>query len=181
MTKCVVSISLLAVAALAQDNPLTAELKTMYGMGKTNIIKAAEKMPESDYAFQPTAEVRTFGQLVGHVANAQYMFCGTVDPSVRPAERKDWEQVVSKAELVQGLKDAVAACDKVYSALTDSAGAAKVKMMGRDLTKLGVLSFNNMHNYEHYGNMVTYMRIKGIVPPSSENAPAKPAAKKSGD
>lgn len=170
----------LAGALMAQDsaNPLTGGAKMMYGMGGGNIIKAAEKMPEDLYSFKPTPDIRSFGQLVGHVANAQYMFCGPVladKPDV-----KNWEEVTSKAELVQGLKDAFAYCQKAY-AISDTEAATTVKLFGGDRAKLTVLSFNNMHNYEHYGNMVTYMRLKGLVPPSSESAPAKPQPKKSGD
>ncbi len=172
--------SVLAGSLIAQEaaNPLTDGAKMMYGMGRGNIVKAAEKMHEENYGFKPTPEIRSFAQLVGHVANAQYMFCGAV-VSEKP-EVKNWEDVTSKAELVQGLKDAFAYCQKAYG-ITDPEAAAMVKLFGGDRAKLSVLSFNNMHNYEHYGNMVTYMRLKGIVPPSSEAAPAKPQPKKAGD
>jgi hypothetical protein len=82
----------------------------------------------------------------------------------------------SKTDLVAALKDAFAYCDKVYNGMTDATGSQMIKFFGRDVDKLGVLAFNNMHDYEHYGNMVTYMRLKNIVPPSSETPP--PAAKK---
>ncbi len=169
----------LAGSLMAQDaNPISAGNKMMFGMGQGVLVRAAEKMPEENYSFKPTPDIRSFGQLVGHVANAQYMFCGAV-LGEKP-ETKNWEEVTAKAELVQGLKDAFAYCQKAYS-ITDADGATTVKFFGGDRAKISVLSFNNMHNYEHYGNMVTYLRLKGLVPPSSESAPAKPQPKKSGD
>ena len=77
----------------------------------------------------------------------------------------------SKADLIAALKQSFDYCDSVYDSMTDAAGAAKVNMFGRQMTKLGVLNFNTMHNNEMYGTMVAYLRIKGIVPPSSEGRP----------
>ncbi len=167
-------IPLLAVSALpAQDNPLSASMKFQYGIAKGNITKAAEKMPESDYGFKATDEVRSFGQLVGHVADAQYSFCSTVNGEKSPAGGSVEKTKTSKAELVQALKAAFSYCDKVYDGMTDTMGLQTVKALGRETPKLGVLAFNNMHDYEHYGNMVTYMRLKNIVPPSSEPKPGQ--------
>ena len=170
MLKSLTVVACLAAAAAtvaAQDNPLSTSIKGAYMMGKNNIIKAAEKMPEENYGFKPTPEIRSFGQLIGHVADAQYMFCSAAGGP--KGEPKNIEKTVeSKAALVQALKDAFAYCDAVYNGMTDAKAAEKVKFFGRDNAALGVLSFNNMHNYEHYGNIVTYMRLKGLVPPSSE-------------
>jgi uncharacterized damage-inducible protein DinB len=124
-------------------------------------------MPEENYSFKPTPDVRSFGQLLGHVADAQYMFCaavlGTKSPSLGIEKSK-----TSKADLVQALKDAFAYCDKAYDGLTDAQAAETVKFFGGDQAKATVLSFNTAHNSEHYGNIVTYLRLKSLVPPSSE-------------
>ncbi len=173
------SVCLTAGSLVAQDNPMSAGMKMMYGMGKGNIVKAAEKMPEANYAFKPTDDVRSFGQLVGHVADAQYMFCSAASGTASTASGSAEKTKTSKADLVQALKDAFAFCDAAYNSMTDAKAAEMVKFFGRDATRLNVLSFNNMHNYEHYGNIVTYMRLKGLVPPSSEGA--APAPKKSDD
>ncbi len=157
-----------SAAALAQENPLSSAVKMQYGMAKTNITRAAEKVPENLYTFRPTDEVRSFGQLVGHVANAQYSFCSMAKGEKSPAPGNIEKTKTSKADLVQALKDAFAYCDQVYDGMTDTAAMQTVKMFGRDTPKLATLTFNNMHDYEHYGNMVTYMRLKNIVPPSSE-------------
>ena len=167
-------ISLLAVSAcvLAQDNPISSAVKMQFGMAKGMITRAADKVPESEYAFKPTEAVRSFGQLVGHVADAQYMFCSAAMGEKSPAAGSVEKTKTSKADLVQALKDAFAYCDKAYDGMTDAAASQPVKFFGREMAKIGVLTFNNMHDYEHYGNMVTYMRLKNIVPPSSEPRPA---------
>jgi len=111
--------------------------------------------------------VRSFGELVGHVANASYFFCGRVNPEKPPAGNIE-KTVSAKADLVKALTAAAAYCDTAFAALNDRSMLETTKMLGRDMTKLGVLNFHNAHSMEHYGNMVTYLRMKGLVPPSSE-------------
>lgn len=166
----IVSFSLLSMpfAAQAADNPLSAAVKMQYGMAKGNLVKAADKMPEADYSFKPTDSVRSFGQVIGHVANANYMFCSSAAGEKSPQSANIEKTKTTKADLVQALKDSYAYCDKVYDAMTDATAVETVKLFGNELPKLGVLTFNNMHDFEHYGNVVTYLRIKNIVPPSSE-------------
>jgi uncharacterized damage-inducible protein DinB len=163
---------------LAQENPISGAIKVEYGMGKGVITRSADKVPENLYSFRATDDVRTFGQLVGHVADAQYAFCSAVIGEKSPQTDSIEKSKTSKADLVAALKDAFAYCDKAYNSMTDADGAKIIKFFGNDSAKLGVLAFNNMHNYEHYGNMVTYMRLKNIVPPSSEPRPSAPPAKK---
>jgi uncharacterized damage-inducible protein DinB len=123
-------------------------------------------MPEENFSFKPTPEVRSFGSLLGHVADAQYGFCGAVKGE---SKRLGIEKSkTSQADLVAALKDAFAYCEDAFKTLTDATAAEKVKFFGGEWTKLEVLNFDIAHNFEHYGNMVTYMRIKGLVPPSSE-------------
>ncbi len=148
-------------------NTLSMDTKGMFDGVKNNIVKAAEKMPEENYAFKPVDTVRSFGQLVGHLADANYMFCAAVKGEKAPAGGIE-KGKTSKADLVQGLKDATAYCDSVYAGMSDGAGAEKIKLFGRERSKLSVLNLNTSHSNEHYGNIVTYMRIKGLVPPSSE-------------
>lgn len=156
-----------SAAALAQDGPLTTEAKATYESIKNNLVRSAEKVSEADYSFQPTPEVRTFARLVGHVADAQFNMCGSVLGEKPPMSGVE-KSKTTKSDLVEALKASVAFCDKAYASVSDANAADMVKMFGRDRSKLGVLYFNISHDNEHYGNMVTYMRIKGIVPPSSE-------------
>jgi uncharacterized damage-inducible protein DinB len=155
-------------------NPITASEKGFYSFVSGAVVGAAQKMPEESYSFKPTPEVRTFGQLVGHVADASYMFCSQAIGETNPA--KDIEKTkTSKADLVAALKDGVAYCNKAFDSMTDTKGSQMVKLFNFNLAKLTVFSINTAHTDEHYGNMVTYLRLKGIVPPTSENQPAQPS------
>ena len=133
------------------------------------VVAAAEKMPEENYSFKPTSDVRSFGQLVGHLADSQYFFCSSVTGETKPPDGVE-KSKISKAELVAALKESVAYCSKIYAGMTDTKGSEMGKLMNMDFAKLTVLSANTAHDYEHYGNMVTYMRLKGIVPPTSEKS-----------
>lgn len=141
--------------------------KGTWQIGQNYLVRSAEQMPESLYSFQPTPAVRTFGQLVGHVADAQYMFCAAALGEKSPAAASYEKSATTKAALVQAVKDAGAYCDKAY-AQNDAASAADITLFGMKMTKLGALIFNSSHDFEHYGNMVTYFRLKGMTPPSSQ-------------
>jgi hypothetical protein len=156
-----------AVALYAQ-NPFSTDLKNGYNGTKNTILKAADKMAEADYSFKASPAERTYGEIVGHIADIQMALCG-----IAKGEQKkgDVGTKTSKADLTAALKASFDYCDGVYASMTDADGATMVKMFGRDMTKLGVLNFNVVHDNEMYGQMVVYLRIKGLVPPSSERRP----------
>lgn len=162
-----VLMALCAAVPAAAQNPISDGERFLYNMVKGNILKTAEKVPEDLYAFQPTPEVKTMAQMLGHVADANYMFCAAVlgEKSPSPGVEKTMS---TKAQIVPALKAAFAYCDKAYEQMTDAEGAKTIKFFNREMAKATVLGFNSFHTMEHYGNLVTYMRIKGIVPPSSE-------------
>jgi len=168
----IILLCLLALPAFSQekqssDNPFSAINKRGYERTKGILLRSAEKMPEENYSFKPVDTVRTYGQIIGHLADAQYLFCSTASGEKNP-DLKIEKTKTSKADLVAALKDGFAYCDKVYDAMTDTTATQTVKFFGNDVPKFAVLSVNIGHNMEHYGNLVTYMRIKGIVPPTSE-------------
>jgi uncharacterized damage-inducible protein DinB len=153
-------------------NPITVSEKGLYNFVSGAVVRAAQKMPEENYSFKPTPEVRSFGQLVGHVADASFMFCSQAIGEATPM--KDIEKTkTSKADLVAALKDGVAYCNKAFDSMTDAKGSEMMKLFNFQMAKLTVLSLNTAHTDEHYGNMVTYLRLKGIVPPTSENQPGQ--------
>src|SRR5271154_3485644 len=132
------ALMLVPVALLGQDkpaaqsappaNPITASEKGFYSFVSGAVVGAAQKMPEENYSFKPTPEVRSFGQLVGHVADANYMFCSLASGEANPG--KDIEKTkTSKADLVASLKDAVAYCNKAFEGMTDAKGGQMVKFM----------------------------------------------------
>jgi uncharacterized damage-inducible protein DinB len=150
-----------------QNNPLSTFNHSAYtGMTKI-LLRAAEKMPEENYSFRPAESVRTYGQIIGHLADAQYMFC-SIELGEKDPEPKIEQTKTSKADLIAALQEAFSYCDKAYDGLTDASAAQTVTLFGGPTPRIGVLSVNNMHNMEHYGNLVTYMRMKNIVPPTSE-------------
>jgi uncharacterized damage-inducible protein DinB len=162
-----------AAAAPAPDNPLSTWNKKAYGRVKDILLRSAEKVPEENYNFKPTDAVRSFGQIIGHVADAQYLFCSIALGETNPAPKIE-QSKTSKGDLIAALKDAFAYCDKAYDGMTDASAVQMVKLFGNDAPKLSALTVNNMHNMEHYGNLVTYMRLKNIVPPTSEPASQPP-------
>jgi uncharacterized damage-inducible protein DinB len=158
----------------AHANPITISEKGVYDSVSGDVLAAAQKMPEENYSFKPTPEVRSFGQLVGHVGDTNFILCSFASGETMPP--KDIEKTkASKADLIAALKQSVAYCNKVYEGMTDAKGAETLKFMNSDLARLSVLTVNTAHTSEHYGNMVTYMRLKGLVPPTSENQQAPPA------
>ena len=158
-----------APAPQPQANPLSAHYKFGYGMMKLVLLRSAEKMPEESYGFRPAEAVRSYGQIIGHLADGQYTFCSAALGEKNPALALRIEKnKTSKADLIAALKDAFAYCDRAYDGMTDAAAAQSVKFMGMDMPKLSALTGNLMHSSEHYGNLVTYMRMKNIVPPTSE-------------
>ncbi len=149
---------------------LSAEMKADYAQIRDYVIRSAEKMPEGDYGFRPTPAVRSFGQQIAHVADDQYNLCAPAKGETRNAPYRDIETRLSaKADLVAALRAAFAYCDAVYDALTDSSGTEPA--LGQSRTRFGMLNWNLWHTWEHYGNMVVYLRLRGFVPPSSEPMP----------
>jgi hypothetical protein len=121
-------------------------------------------MSEADYTFKATPQVRSFGEIVTHIAEVQAAIC-----SAAAGEQKKFDlSKTDKAGALAELKEVFDYCDPIYNGLTDQAAAETVKMFGRDRTKFGVLDFGVIHNNEMYGTMVVYLRLKGLVPPSSE-------------
>jgi hypothetical protein len=157
--------AILAVVALQAQTTFSSDAKANFERISANVLKAAEKMQDSEYGFKPTPDVRNFGQLIAHVADAQTGICGIAkgEPKHGDAATK-----TTKSDLIAALKASIEACEAVYSAITDTDGAAIVKTPFGDKPKLGVLNLNVAHDNEMYGAIAVYLRLKGIVPPSSE-------------
>jgi hypothetical protein len=146
--------------------PSTADsIRQSYNVVKNNLLKAADKMPDDAYDFKPTPEQRSFGGWVAHVADAQTAGCSRVmgNPTGSAAASK-----TSKADLVAALKDSFQICDAAYAGLTDSNSGDVVQSFRGPTTRLASLAGNAGHDNECYGAMAVYLRLKGIVPPSSE-------------
>ena len=153
-------------SAAAQNQAGMAAVKPLYDTVKGWMISAVEQVPEEHFSFKPTPEVRSFGELMGHVANANYMFCSGATGEENPSST-NYEEVTSKADLVAGVKASFDYCDAAYQ-MTEAKALEQVTFFRQTGTRLWVLMFNVSHDMEHYGNVVTYMRLKGMVPPSSQ-------------
>jgi hypothetical protein len=158
---------------LAQQPPnaLVMEAKFPWSVVRDNLLKMAEKMPAEYYSFKPTPEIETFGQRVAHIAGANFRICEGIKGSQRPSAHQHAE---SKPELVAALKESSVACDSVFDSLTDAAALEKISSrLGGPFppdpmrTKLSTLYNMIRHSNEMYGYMCVYLRLKGIVPPSS--------------
>jgi uncharacterized damage-inducible protein DinB len=180
--------SLLGIPAAAQTaqqtspkDPMATWLRNAYNNNRKNIERSAEKVPEELFGMRPgpQVEVRTFGQILGHLANFNYLWCSQAKGEKNPGQESDFEKLTSKALLLRALSDAFTYCDGAYTKLTDASGLEVITVTqesGRQaqVPRMSLLVLNYGHNNDHYGNLVTYMRIKSIVPASSEPRPQQP-------
>jgi uncharacterized damage-inducible protein DinB len=160
----------LASAQTAPANPISQSLTSLFQSVKQNLTESAQQASDEVYAFKPTPAVRSFGQIIGHVADAHYFFCSSAKGEASPNKVEIEKTVTTKAGLVKALADSFAYCDTAFSSATDARLAEMRKappFMGGQSSVAGFLAFAVAHDNEHYGNIVTYLRLKGIVPPST--------------
>jgi uncharacterized damage-inducible protein DinB len=167
-----ISSTLVLALALAAPqpagNPTVASIRGGYDLVKGNVLKAVEQIPEEHFAFKPTPEVRSLAELFGHIADANFGICAAASGE-KPTMSGIEKSKKTKAELREALAASFTFCDGAFDGLTDARANETVKfLLPGTNTRLGVLAFNAQHDWEHYGNLVTYMRLKGLVPPSSQ-------------
>ena len=149
--------------------PVSDAIRSSWDGAKANIASSAADVPDNVYAFKPVDTVRTFGEIVAHVAGANYVFCAAARGETSPHAENAFDSLATKAAIVKAFAESVAYCDVAYKALTDRSAADTIDMpfgMGK-AARTAALVGNVGHLNEHYGNLVTYMRMKGIVPPTS--------------
>src|ERR1700722_11258702 len=165
----IIAAQAFAALLLAQNaNPLSTELKENYERQKNALLAEADRMSDADYSFKATPEVGTFASRVAHVADAQIMICSAVKGENKKPDTAD---KTSKADLVAALKASFDYCDGAYNSLTDATATQTVTIFGQLQTKLSALWGNLAHDSEMYGYMAVYLRLKGLVPPSSDRRP----------
>jgi hypothetical protein len=164
----VFALALAGVSALpAQNNmnpTVSGEVKQNYMRTKDLLMRAAAKMPEDGYLLKATPEVRTFAQAIGHISEAQAMICGGIIGQPAKADTSK----TAKADVIAELKKSFDLCDRAYDSINESntSQVGGAGFMGGTLA--GRLYGNLLHDNEMYGTIVVYLRLKGIVPPSSE-------------
>lgn len=162
-----VAMPLAAQAERETADPMITSAKDAFTYMGDVLTRAADQMPEEDYAFKPTPEVRSFGQLLAHVADSNYLFCSAARGEERPV--RDVEATATgKGEIQQALAESLAYCEGAYEGLTEARAESMVPFMGEHRPVLVVLFFSTHHAALHYGNAITYMRLRGKVPPSSQ-------------
>jgi uncharacterized damage-inducible protein DinB len=168
----IVSISVLASLANAQiasnlpnptaaPNPLTTTLSIFRSNMQDKIMKSAEAMPESKYSYRPTKDVRSFAEIVNHVADISYYLCSNAKGEAPPATPT---AKVSKTEIIAYLKGSFDYCDGAYSGFTDAHLNDPADFWGHKTNKMFILTQAGNHDALHYGNLVTYMRLNGLEP-----------------
>jgi len=173
MKKVVWSLLALAVTAApaAAQNPISDSLRSSWNNIKRNIAQSAELMPEENFNFKPTPDVRSFGEILAHVAGASFESCGAAHDEKAPFQEASFEKTATtKAEIVKVTNDAIAYCDQAFAAVTDATAGLMVHGAfgsANETKRMNMLLGQIGHDNEHYGNLVTYFRLKGLVPPSS--------------
>lgn len=159
--------TLTVVACEQPADPAIPALRAQWLGIIDNVTKAAEEVAEADYAYKPVATVRSFGELIGHVAGSQHMICAAALGEPQPEEDAVEKSATTKEALIAALKESTEHCSKAY-AMSAASGGMPVTLFGTENTRVGALALNAVHVGEHYGNIVTYMRMNGLVPPSSK-------------
>ncbi len=176
MRRSVLILLAAAVPAAAQEpqtsaadpNSSVATAKAVWLVPRGFVLRALEQVPESLFSFKPTPDVRSLGQLFAHVADGEHLFCSLAlgQPMPQPFDGVE-KSKKTKAEIRQALTESKTHCDQAY-AQTDAAARTPADFFGQKANRLFLLNMNGAHDYEHYGNIVTYMRLKGLTPPSSQ-------------
>jgi uncharacterized damage-inducible protein DinB len=178
MTRSILAAALMVLAVASPraqtTSPYIGEIKRYYYESvKRNLTAMIEKMPEEHFTFRPVPEVRSFGESVAHVADAQARNCNLA--SGAGSKTLDADKKKTKAELLAAIKESFAICDAAFAAMTDARASDMVTMgqSGFQISKLSLLVSMISHSNEQHGYMAMYLRLKGIVPPSTEamNAP----------
>jgi uncharacterized damage-inducible protein DinB len=144
-----------------------AATRALWQMMAAYVQRSAEQMPDADFSYRPVDGVRTFGQVVAHLAGSQYMFCAAATGDAARGEDDVERTRTGKADIVQAFRESTAYCERAY-AQADASSAQPITLFGQPRTRFYALTMNAVHVGEHYGNLVTYMRMKGMVPPSSQ-------------
>jgi DinB superfamily len=166
---CAMGGAMISSVALGQGSSIPSEVQGNYTRLKANIEKAADKMPPADYSFKPTPDIRTFARVVNHVTEAQLHICGAANNTDPSTLAKVPPETADKTAIVEALKASFAECDKAYAGLTDAnmTDMLQAGPLGKR-SRLGLLWGNVAHDNEQYATLSLYLRLKGLVPPSSE-------------
>jgi uncharacterized damage-inducible protein DinB len=155
------------------DSALTAEIRRAFQSTSTNLLKAAREMPEDSYNFKPSDDVRSFGELVTHIARVQQALCENINGHAA----KNAVQPASKEAMVKALDDSIGECTISFAELSAQNENKMVKAPAGEVTHLAALVFIITHATEEYGQMSMYLRIKHLTPPTTDDVKGGAAGK----
>ena len=163
----VAATPLLAQAPAAQPDFMVATMEMGAKHIRTMFSIAADSMTDADFAYRPTPAVRSFGQLLAHVAASNYHFCASALGEQPPATELE-KTKTTRADIRQALTESMDYCDRAFASMHDAAKARTPRPFRQSqLPALALLNFRNYHALLHWGNAITYMRLRGKVPPSA--------------
>jgi len=159
-----------ASAAAVSTVPVTpfSDVQRGYAALKGNILKSADRMPAEGYSYRPTPEVRTFARVVNHVTEAQWHSCGAINGTAAEAQPKVPEETADKATVVAALNASFAECDKAFASLNEANLLQLIPSGPSTRSRIGLAWGTVSHDNEQYATLALYLRLKGLVPPSSE-------------
>lgn len=164
-----------AVLLPAQTDPLSTELRQSWARTRSNLLAAAEKMPEENYNFKPAPESQSFRDLIAHTADSAMGTCSAYSGNRKPGGAAS---LTAKSELVAALKAGLDECDQAYNSISDAKATEMVEgRMGKQ-SRLGSLYRNTIHLEHEYAQMAVHLRLKGVTPPSSEGRGGQKGGKK---
>jgi hypothetical protein len=163
------------------NRPLGAIIQRSFNIFTNYLVMAAQMMPESSYSFHPTPDLRTFGQQINHATGAHYSFCNQagLPPGIQKEAAPNLTAITSKPAIVAALEASIAYCDRVLAAASEAwlmeiapglGGSSSGLIRGM---RAHAFIYNAVHGAEDYGTITTYMRMQGVVPPSTALHPAK--------
>ena len=163
------------------SRPLGGIIQRSFNVFTNYLVMAAEMMPEGGYTFRPTPDLRTFAQQINHATGAHYSFCNQagIPPGVQKQAAPALASVTSKPAIVAALKESIAYCDRLLAAASESWLSEIVPGLGGSSSGLirgmraHAFIYNAVHSAEDYGTITTYMRMQGVVPPSTALHPPK--------
>ncbi|MDP8980771.1 MAG: DinB family protein [Acidobacteriota bacterium] len=154
---------LTAACLLAESNPLTKAVTARYSSAKQFLTRSSEIMPEADYSFKLSVSQRPFSEWIQHTAMGNYGFCSAIGSGARP-DTANIHDATKKEELVAALKQSFDYCDEALKSMDDAKALAETGGKYPVNAMIGLIASLN----DHYGNIVGYLRAKGLTPPSSE-------------
>ncbi|MGA8273260.1 MAG: DinB family protein [Candidatus Sulfotelmatobacter sp.] len=176
MKRTLVTSALLFVAAVAAaqttpaqtNNPVSTALRDILPGRQKNTVAAVEAMPADKFSYKPSADQRTFGQLIVHMAETNYLLCSKA-AAVPAPKVEDLKETDSKDKLVAALKASFDFCSDALAKMDDSKLAETTEVFGgKQFTRAWVGLILSGAWADHYGDAAMYLRLNGVLPPTAK-------------